>query len=84
MGVLLFTIDFTMVGPNRSRQMDWKGLLPKFNLSSGRAPICWVCSLWFLARQYTHFCTTFLANVKKAVIVRLPQRAKTSAANVQE
>ena len=35
---LLFTIDFTMMGPNKSRQMEWNGLLPKFNLSSGSAP----------------------------------------------
>ena len=37
---LLLTIDFTMMGPNKSRQMEWKGLLPKFSLASGSAPIC--------------------------------------------
>ena len=51
---LLLTIDFTMMGPNKSRQMEWNGLLPKFSLSSGSAPICWACYLCLFALQYTH------------------------------
>ena len=66
-------IALTMVGPNKSMQMEVKGLVLGEILSSGKLPILWELRMAALARQTKQFLVVVVARLAPRQIQALAQ-----------